>query len=117
MNKPMIENSDRGITLNKSLAWTIGSALLVGGIWIGVELTTLAGKIDKLTELYNGVVTRQTEDREGIRQNARDIVTMQTQNARIEQRLTGIEATTNRTDANVENIYRWLQGNNAPPRP
>jgi len=28
MNRPMIENSDRGITINKSLAWTMVAGLL-----------------------------------------------------------------------------------------
>mgnify|MGYP007068919649 CR=1 FL=1 len=31
-DKPMIENSDHGITLNKQLAWTIGGGLIGGPI-------------------------------------------------------------------------------------
>lgn len=30
-SRPVIENSDRGITLNKQLAWTIGGGLIGAG--------------------------------------------------------------------------------------
>jgi len=36
----MIENSDRGITVNKALAWTIVSGLLAGGFFMGSELAS-----------------------------------------------------------------------------
>lgn len=102
MNKPMIENSDRGITLDKKLAWTIGVALLVGGIWIGTQLTSLDNTMGQLA-------TRQDEDRRDIRANTADIVAIRTQNARVEQRLDGIEATTSRTDKNVERLYDMVR--------
>jgi len=37
----MIENSERGITLAKPLAWTILVALIIGGIWIGAQVRSL----------------------------------------------------------------------------
>lgn len=37
----MIENSERGITLAKPLAWTILTALIVGGFWIGLQVQSL----------------------------------------------------------------------------
>lgn len=36
----MIENSDRGFTINKGLAWTMMTALLVAGVWLGSEITS-----------------------------------------------------------------------------
>lgn len=109
MTKQMIENSDRGITLNKTLAWGIASSLVVGGLWVGVELTTLSGNIKNLTDQYRSLVERQTEDRSDIRAQGNQINQMQTQNARVEQRLNNIEASTNRTDANVAEILRELR--------
>jgi len=39
--RPRIENSDRGITMNKSLAWTVLTALVAGGFWVGSSVTAL----------------------------------------------------------------------------
>lgn len=103
MNKPMIENSDRGITLNKSLAWTIATALLAGGIWVGVQVTSAKQGISTLAD-------RQAEDRAEIRANSQQIVNMRSQNARVDQRLTGIEQSAARTEANVQEILRFLRG-------
>ena len=47
-HKMHIENSDRGITLNKSLAWSIVVALVGGGFWVGVQLTGLNAAIVNL---------------------------------------------------------------------
>ena len=44
----MIENSDRGITLNKGLAWTIVSALVAGSIWLGTQTATATNGIEGL---------------------------------------------------------------------
>jgi hypothetical protein len=41
--RPAIENSDRGITLNKSLAWTILVALVSLVWWGGATITNLQG--------------------------------------------------------------------------
>lgn len=38
MTGPRIENSERGITLNKSLAYTISVGILIGGMWLGSEV-------------------------------------------------------------------------------
>lgn len=46
----MIENSDRGITLNKGLAWTIVSALVAGSIWIGTQTSSATSGIETLKE-------------------------------------------------------------------
>ena len=48
--RPHIENSDRGITLNKSLAWTILSALAILIWWGGATLADLRSSTSMLAE-------------------------------------------------------------------
>jgi len=120
MTKPMIENSDRGITLNKSLAWTIGASLVAGGLWIGVQVATLGGDIQtmntqhtettaRLQDRYDNLAIRQTEDRADIRAQSLQINTMQTQNARIEQRLTNIDDSSRRTSDSISELRREIR--------
>lgn len=45
----MIENSDRGITLNKGLAWTILMALVSSVWWGGATITRLQSDVQSLT--------------------------------------------------------------------
>jgi DNA integrity scanning protein DisA with diadenylate cyclase activity len=85
-----IENTERGITISKALAWTILSALLVAGIYAGVRV----GALDEL-------IRRQDRDsaRLGVleaRQTAaeRDVAVIAT-------RLELILRVTERTDARV----------------
>ena len=104
----MIENSERGITLNKSLAWTILVAVLSGGIWIGVQIT--AAK-EGITTLSN----RQDEDRQSIRDNSSAINVLRSSNARIDERLIGIESTAQRTETSVSEILRYLRGSQFNP--
>ncbi len=116
----MIENSDRGITLNKSLAWTIGASLVAGGLWIGVQVTSLAGDIQVMNSQYNelsvriqdrydNLSIRQNEDRADIRSQSMQINTMQTQNARIEQRLTNIDDSSRRTSDSISELRREIR--------
>ena len=44
-DKPMIENSDRGITLNKQLAWTVGGGLIGAGLYVGLTIATLSTQV------------------------------------------------------------------------
>ena len=44
-----IENSDRGLTINKGLAWTIGSSLVAAGLYVGITVADLSGKIDSIS--------------------------------------------------------------------
>ena len=99
----MIENSERGITLTKSLAWTILAAALTGGIWIGIQITAAQEGIATLS-------SRQNEDRLAIMQNAEAINVLRSSNARIDERLTGIENSATRTEASVSEILRYLRG-------
>jgi hypothetical protein len=103
MNKPMIENSDRGITLNKSLAWTMATGLILVGLWVGIQVTELKSAVQEL-----GV--RQSEDRSEIRANAAAIVQIQRTEARVDQRLLTIEQSVARTEATTNEILRYLRG-------
>ena len=105
MSGPRLENSERGITLNKQLAWTMAVALIGGGIWVGVEVNAARTGIATLAQ-------RQIEDRAEIKQNTRSISDLQSLNARLDQRLTGIEQSTHRTETRVEEILRYLRGQN-----
>lgn len=42
----MIENSDRGITLNKGLAWTVGTGLIGTGLYVGLTIASLTTALD-----------------------------------------------------------------------
>jgi hypothetical protein len=59
----MIENSERGITLAKPLAWTILTALIVGGVWIGAQIGALeevVRRLDRTDARVTALETRQT---------------------------------------------------------
>lgn len=47
----MIENSDRGITLNKTLAWTLAVALMSGGMWVGTTVASLERELASIRDL------------------------------------------------------------------
>ena len=104
----MIENSERGITLTKSLAWTILVAALTGGIWIGIQITAAQEGIATLSE-------RQNEDRLSIKLNAEAINVLRSSNARIDERLIGIESSARRTETSVSEILRYLRGDQFNP--
>lgn len=89
--RPRIENSDRGITLNKTLAWTILGTLVMAGIFIGSNLTGLqqtSGDNKKLAEA-NEVRIRALENQQA-RQDEKFSNILQFM-ARIDARLERIE--------------------------
>lgn len=45
--RPEIANDDRGITVNKSLAWTLIVGLVGLGFWVGTQLTILSSGMDQ----------------------------------------------------------------------
>ena len=46
-----IENSDRGITLNKSLAWTMAVGLITGSLWLGSSMGDISRRMDQFAEV------------------------------------------------------------------
>jgi hypothetical protein len=105
MKRPHIEQSDRGITLNKSLAWTMMAGLLGAGIWLGTNLTMTQGAVETLK-------TRQAEDRLIVRENSRAINDLRSSNARIDERLVNIERSSRSTERQVSEILRYLRNPN-----
>lgn len=98
----MIENSERGITLNKSLAWSILVAVVAGGIWIGTVVTDAKKGIENLGQ-------RQVEDRADISANRDAISRLWSSNARIDQRLLNIESGVERTEKSISEILKYLR--------
>lgn len=57
----MIENSDRGITVAKPLAWTILVALICGGLWTGLQVGRVEevyGRLERVDVRLAAVETR-----------------------------------------------------------
>jgi hypothetical protein len=50
-----IENSDRGITLSKSLAWTLIVGLVGGGFWVGSSLSGLQSTVNTLSTSFSEI--------------------------------------------------------------
>lgn len=108
MNAPMIENSERGITLNKSLAWTMLVAVLAGGVWIGTQVTEAKKGVETLTE-------RQSEDRNSIVENRAAIVLLRENTGRIDERLTNIEKSTDDINTSIKELIGYLRDQNLKP--
>lgn len=102
MSHRIIENSDRGLTINKALAWTILSSFLVGGMWVGIQVNAASSGMQTIAE-------RQSEDRAEIRDNRTAINNLRSSNARIDQRLSGIEDSLNKTEISISEILRYLR--------
>lgn len=48
MSGPRIQNDERGITVNKSLAWTILGTMVLAGIWLGTETAGMKAAVQSL---------------------------------------------------------------------
>lgn len=108
MGTRMIENSDRGITINKSLAWSMLVAVVGGGIWLGSVVTEAKNGVQNLSD-------RQSEDRGSIVANRDAIGRLQSSNARIDQRLLSIEQSTQRAENSLQEVLRYLRGQDIEP--
>ena len=88
MTKPMIETNDRGITINKALAWTM--LVSVAGLiwWGGGTLASLQGAADRLTLAL-------TETREMI-------VAERASSAQLEARVRALETSAARQDTRFD---------------
>lgn len=98
MGSPMIENSDRGITLNKQLAWTIGTAIVVGGFWIGSTVTGLQTTTSRFS-------ADLIESRTAI---TADIAAEKQASMVLETRVRSLEVSTTRQDARFDALSRSL---------
>ena len=48
MNAPRIQSDERGITVNKTLAWLMLGGLLSAGFWLGTEISGTKSAVDNL---------------------------------------------------------------------
>lgn len=99
--KPMIENSDRGITLNKSLAWTLAAALGTGGMWVG---TTVAELRSEVRSLHNDSAQRGASRAE----HERRIRILEENITRYDERTLNIANTMMRIDTRLERLEQAL---------
>lgn len=90
----MIENSDRGVTLNKSLAWTMLAAIISLVWWGGATITALQSATQQLADSIKQTQTQQY----------RDTDTMSKQVAANDGRIRALEQSTARTVAQFESL-------------
>jgi len=98
----MISRSDDGITIRAPLAWTIVVAVMSGGVWVG-------GNLSEMREGINVLRSRQSEDREAIQRNSEAIGRLSASDARIEQRLSGVDRRLGELQAGQQEILRYLR--------
>lgn len=94
MTRPMIENSDRGITINKPLAWSILVAI-VAAVWFGG--TTVASLQTSAERLGDDIAL-----------NRNAMVTDRASAAAIEGRVRALENASSRQDARFDALSRDL---------
>lgn len=46
----MIDNTERGVTLSRSLAWTMATGLVAAGLWTGAQIASLRAETEQATE-------------------------------------------------------------------
>ena len=102
----MIENSDRGITLNKSLAWTVGCGLVVAGLWVGMQVATLRGETAGLSQTINGLRVDLTASEARQAALTSRVRANETALARQDERLSLILSTLNKIDTRLERMER-----------
>ena len=61
MEPPRIQGDERGITVNKSLAWTMVGGLLAAGLWLGTQITETKGAIVNTASELSSLARTQTE--------------------------------------------------------
>ena len=100
----MIENSDRGITLAKPLAWTILVSLVAGGLWVGSQIGTLAEVQKDVAAHTLEIASLRADQRAAEIEAARDNV-----------KLSQILATVTRLEGRFERIERDVREGRARP--
>lgn len=95
MSEKLIETSDRGITLNKSLAWTMLSALAVLIWWGGSTVSKMDFTI--------GSLVKSTDT------TAKSIAEERLASQALEARVRLLENSSTRQDARFESLYQSLE--------
>ena len=94
MNAPRIENADRGITLNKSLAWTVLVAWSTAIFWGGTTVQGLRSATVDLAEAQQGLAVSAREDR----------LQLQAKDNEQDERIRALETTAARADERMLNV-------------
>lgn len=97
MERKLIENSDRGITLNKSLAWTILTVLIGSGFYFGSELRGMSENIKSAATVADGAAI----ERRAIESRVRSL---EQSKARDDERFTSILNFMGKIDGRLERI-------------
>lgn len=99
----MIENSERGITINKSLAYTLVCGLLGLGLYVGTTVAQLKSSIEGLDSRI-AMQSMSSEARE-IR-----VRTLENGASRFDERIANIQGLLVRIDGRLERIERSQNG-------
>ena len=100
--RPMIENSDHGLTINKQLGWTILMSLVALVWWGGVTLTELQSSTTALTAALEDARSLMAQDRTTAEQMEVRIRTLETQAGRTDEKLANILSTVTRIERQLE---------------
>lgn len=99
MSFQMIENSERGITINKSLAWALLTGLLGGGMYVGTLITDISRSIEFLNEKISHQNGAAIERESRLRALERDVT-------QSDERVANILSLLSRIDGRLERIER-----------
>jgi len=117
-----IENSDRGITLSKTLAWVMLIGLLTAGISFGTTMGALTGQISVLQAQLQGTAATLTEVRAGLEQSRQErerlavrIGAIERNEARVDQRLANIEGGVARSEAGLARLLSYFDQERVRP--
>lgn len=93
----LIENSDRGITLNKSLAWTIATAIIGAGLYLGIAMGNVTTSLEHMGRLSDSAkeVHRRLDERIGALEQSK---------ARDDERFVSILSFMSKIDSRLERI-------------
>ncbi|MGC4008860.1 MAG: hypothetical protein QM805_07715 [Pseudomonas sp.] len=98
----MIENSDRGFTINKSLGWTILVSLIGLVWWGGTTLTSLQAATMALTAALQDTRAVIAQDRTVSTQMEVRIRALETQAGRTDEKLSNILSSVTRIERQLE---------------
>ena len=93
--RPMIENSDRGLTINKNLGWTMLVAIIGAVFWFGSTMSGLQASVHAL----NVAITAERTSVAALEARVR---TLENQAGRFEEKLQNILTVLGRIDQKLE---------------
>lgn len=99
----LIENSDRGITLNKQFAYTLLCGFVGVGFWVGVTVTQLGAKIDHLTQ-------KETERSAQIAALQARLGLLERNESAVSVKLTSIDSSIQEVKSSIDSLNRRLSG-------